>query len=93
MTNSERHQLYLIAWQGAALDPARLDSDAVNGLLSQGCIVEVDGKYLLTPQGSEAALSDSALKALQRPKDFYQRTAEEQCAIDEELGISDWDGT
>jgi hypothetical protein len=92
LTRNERNQLYLIAWQGAAIDPRWLNRVAIDILTKADYVRETPaGCFEATEHGLQA-LSLEAQMALQRPRDFAQLSREKQWDVDQELGILDWDG-
>lgn len=91
LTNELRGQLYLIAWQGDEVNPKWLKPAQVEALLAQNLVQKTAKGYVATDTG-RSSLSSMARTACQRPKDYGERSPEDQWAIDKGLGILDWDG-
>lgn len=93
LTQKDRRTLYFIAF---VKPPAkeRMPPDfevAKQPLLDQGFVEVRDGHIVATIAGLEV-LSPMAHRALQRPENYWELPPRAQWAVDESLGILDWDG-
>jgi hypothetical protein len=93
LTRKDQMALAFIAFEPlSANEPMPADFEAAKQLLLDQALVEVrDGILIITPLGFDA-LSPMARRSLQRPKNFFELSPVEQWAVDERLGILDWDG-
>ena len=93
LTRNERNQLYLIAWQGAAIPEGWLNRATIDILIKADYVRETPaGCFEATDYGLHA-LSPEAQAALHRPRDYAKLSREKQWAADQELGVLDWDGS
>ena len=87
---TEQDMLYLIAWLGKDYKPVPIRM--ARELKALGLVVSEGKRFKATKKGLER-LSPLARTALRRPKDYAERSPENQWAIDKGLGILDWDGS
>lgn len=89
---SRQWLLYLITWRGENLDPKYIRKNILQDLLIEKLVVPKGTGYEATDVGRKL-LSVKAQTALTRPQNFDDLPPAEQWAIDDRLGLLDWDGT
>lgn len=92
LTQSERADLYLIAWMGEEMPESWHAEIASKPLLTKGLVSKTAHGLVATHLGLDA-LSPDARKALQRPKTYSTMSERQRWAVDSNLGLLDWDGT
>jgi hypothetical protein len=92
LTRNERNQLYLTAWQGAAIPESWLNQTAIDILVKADYVRKTSAGCFEATQEGLSNLSLEAQMALQRPRNYAQLSPQAQWDIDQELGILDWDG-
>lgn len=88
---SRQWLLYLIAWRGENLDPKHIRKNILEYLVVEKLVERKGVGYVATNAG-HGLLSPKARKALTRPQNFDDLPPAEQWAIDDRLGLLDWDG-
>lgn len=89
---SQKWLLYLIAWQGPNLSSTYIRKNILEYLLVEKLVEPQGTGYAATEEGRKL-LSEKARTALTRPLNFDSLPPAEQWAIDDRLGLLDWDGT
>lgn len=89
---SRQWLLYLITWQGENLASKYIRKNILEYLVVEKLVAPKGAGYVATDAG-RALLSASAKKALERPLNFDDLPPREQWAIDDRLGLLDWNGS
>lgn len=89
---SRQWLLYRIAWQGEQLDLSHVRKHILDHLVVEKLVEPKGNGYVATDVG-RSVLSSLAKKALERPLNYNTLRPAEQWAIDDRLGLLDWDGT